>query len=228
MSKYVRVHLILTNELSSVLRGPMNKTTVIALLIAVVGVSPGGITAANAQSVANGDFEAPRVNGYVYNVAGGSFTFVEHSGIAAAGSGFTYGNTSNSTQVAFLQFGTDSLLGGTASSFYEDVYIAKPGEYVVTFSAAQRGLGSAHHITPHPSDLQDFSVLINGYEVGTYQPPGTDYTSFTTSRFTVNRPESITLEFRGIDSLGDDETAFIDNVSIAADNQYVKRKPLNP
>ena len=184
------------------------------------------ISCVRAQAVPNGDFETPRVTGFQYSISGGSFTFVGGNGghgsafvggtgISAAGSLFTYANPGNTSQVAFLQ-------GAAGNFFYEDVDFAKPGHYVVCFDAAARGHGSSTH---GGSDHEDFNVLVRGKVVGTFEPSAIDYVSFTTSSFWVTCTNPITLEFQGVDSAGDDETAFIDNVSIEQ-ARFVKREPL--
>ena len=60
---------------------------------------------------------------------------------------------------------------------------------------------------------QNFSVLINGSVVGTFTPAGTSYQAYTTAPFNVGTPGPVTITFKGLDSAGGDNTAFIDEVS---------------
>ena len=76
------------------------------------------------------------------------------------------------------------------------------GNYVLSFDAAQRG--------NYQASQQDFQVLVDGVVVGTFTPSGTSYKTYTTSMFTVGAG-SHTITFRGLDSAGGDNTAFIDS-----------------
>ena len=56
-------------------------------------------------------------------------------------------------------------------------------------------------------------MLVDGQDVGTYTPTGTSYARYTTTAFTV-AAGAHTIEFRGLDSAGGDNTAFLDDVHI--------------
>ena len=100
-------------------------------------------------------------------------------------------------QVAFLQ--------GTGA-FSQAVTGWAAGTYELTFRAAQRGNDQASR--------QDFEVLVDGAVVGSFTPSGTSYRPYTTAAFTVTAG-SHTIAFRGLDSAGGDNTAFVDEVRIA-------------
>ena len=78
------------------------------------------------------------------------------------------------------------------------------GAYVLNFQAAQR---AGNH--------QDFQVLIDGVSVGAFRPGGTAYQAYSTSTFTVSTGAH-TITFQGLDSLGGDNTAFVDDVKVAS------------
>ena len=150
----------------------------------------------------DGGFEAVSVGtGYfAYAPTGSAWAFSGGAGVSGNGSGFTSGNPAapQGQQVAFIQ-GTGALsqsLAGWAA-----------GSYTVSFQAAQRG--------NYYTSVEDFQVLVDGAVVGTFKPTGTSYQKYTTSSFTVTAGAH-TLAFRGLDSAGGDNTAFIDSVSIQA------------
>jgi RHS repeat-associated protein len=141
--------------------------------------------------LATGTFQyAPDASGW--NFAGGA-------GISADGSAFTAGNPAapGGTQVLFLQ--------GTASAT-QQVANWQAGTYVLSFLAARRGnFGGAN----------DFRILVDGQSVGTFKPLNTSYDSFATAPFTVSAgPHTIRIE--GLNTVGGDHTAFIDNLGIVS------------
>jgi hypothetical protein len=81
-----------------------------------------------------------------------------------------------------------------------------PGTYQLSFEAAQRA--------NQPSQHQDFNVLVDGHPVGTFQPSGTSYQTYTTAPFTITAPGPHTIAFQGLSTTGDN-TAFIDQVVIS-------------
>ena len=100
-------------------------------------------------------------------------------------------------QVAFLQ-GTGSM----SQSVYLDA-----GTYSLSFLAAQRAGSQTHY--------QELQVLVDGAQVGTVTPASTSYGSYQTPNFTVTAGTH-TIEFVGLNPLGGDNTAFIDEVAITA------------
>jgi hypothetical protein len=77
----------------------------------------------------------------------------------------------------------------------------------VTFAAAQRGSYEA-------AQQQNFEVLVDGAVVGTFTPPNTSYTQFSTAVFTV-AAGTHTITFQGLDTAGGDNSVFIDAIVIS-------------
>ena len=149
-------------------------------------------------SVGDAGFEdvALGVGDYRYNAAGSAWTFI-NSGLAANNSAFT-GNYAApaGTQVAFLQYN---------SSFSQSVAGWQAGRYTISFAAAQRAWGSSQ---------QDFRVLVDGVAVGTFKPSSASYQTLVTASFAVTAGTH-TITFQGLNSVGGENTAFIDSVAIA-------------
>ncbi|QOV91287.1 hypothetical protein [Humisphaera borealis] len=156
---------------------------------------PGGST----PTITDPGFESPSLPGtFQYNPPNPGWTFLVGGGISGNGSSFTASNppAPEGTQVAFLQVAnavvSQSITGWSS------------GTYRVSFQAAARaGLGGT----------MDCQVLIDGQVVGTFTPSTTSYQAFTTSTFTVVAG-SHTLQFKGINTPGGDQTVFLDSVSI--------------
>jgi hypothetical protein len=151
-------------------------------------------------ALANPGFEAPVVGlgSYDYNPNGAAWTFTGMAGVAANGSGFTGGNPNapEGTQVAFIQ---------DAGSMTQTVALTG-GVYTLSFAAAQRATWSTS---------QTFEVLVDGQAVATVTPTGPTYATYTTGTFAVNAG-SHTVTFVGLDPLGGDNTALIDQVQLNA------------
>ena len=92
---------------------------------------------------------------FQYRPTGSPWAFAGAAGIAANGSGFTSGNppAPEGTQVAFLQ---------ATGSISQAVAGWAAGSYRLTFYAAQRGNNG--------TSRQDFRVLVDGVDVGTFTP----------------------------------------------------------
>jgi hypothetical protein len=165
-------------------------------------------------SVANAGFEAPAVGAGVwgafqYGPAGAGWTFSGAAGVTGNGSGFTSGapNAPQGGQVAFIQqYGRVS----------QSVLFPVGGTYTVGFQATQRVNGQASY--------QEIEVLIDGsttvsspgrysVQVGICVPFSFGYNGYTTGSFTVPAGAH-TLTFQGLDPLGGDNTAFIDQVQV--------------
>lgn len=149
-------------------------------------------------------FESPGVGSgtfgaFAYGPTGTPWAFSGYAGITGNGSGFTAQNANSpeGAQVAFLQM--------AGSSISQTITFAA-GTYAIAFDAAQR--------VQWQSGLQDFQVLVDGSVVGTFKPAaGSAYAAFQTGAFTVAAgPHTIT--FKGLDSAGGDNTAFIDAVQV--------------
>ena len=145
-------------------------------------------------------FESPAVaNGaFQYNPTGGPWTYIGTAGLAANASIVTIdnGNAPQGNQVAFVQ-----NLGSISQSIF-----FPSGTYAITFSAAQRANFQA--------SAQTFQVLLDGTVIGTFNNlTGTNYTTLTTSSFTVTA-NSHTLVFQGTDLFTGDNTVLIDQVAV--------------
>ena len=159
------------------------------------------VSVTSLATIGDAGFEQVQVGAgqFRYLPTGSPWTFTGSSGISANNSGFTSGNppAPQGEQVAFLQ--------GTGS-FSQAVPGWASGSYTLSFDAAQRG--------NYQASKQDFSVLVDGAVVGTFTPSGTSYQSYTTAAFTV-AAGAHTITFRGLDSAGGDNTAFVDAIKLA-------------
>jgi hypothetical protein len=186
--------------------------------IAFVGLNPNGsdntafIDFVNLHvltSVDDPGFEMPVVgsgpDAYRYSPTGSPWTFTSPqipgngAGVSGNGSGFTSGNPNapQGGQVAFLQ--------GVGSTITQTVNFLTAGTYTLSFLAAQRQIDQAN--------CQTFEVEIDGTVVGTFTPSDTSYRPFTTDGFAVTAGLH-TIRFVGLDLAGQQDTAFIDAVSV--------------
>ncbi len=153
------------------------------------------------NGIANGGFEVPATNGYVYNPTGGGWTFAVSAGIQQNGSAFGAPNAPDGVQTAFLQDGT---IGGNGTIFHS-IYLASSGTYTVSFLAALR----AYQTSPTP---MSFQVTFDSTVVGTFSPTSTNFSSFTTN------PISLSAGFHTLSFVGTgaapDTTDFIDSVTL--------------
>ena len=166
-------------------------------------------TVSVATPIADPGFETPNVgsgtsSAYLYDPSNGVWTFSGAAGLAGNGSAFTSGNPDapDGTQVAFLQ--------GAGGAISQSITLPA-GTFTLSFQTAQRGNWN--------QGGQTFEVEVDGNVVGTFTPAGSNYTSFTTSAFTV-AAGSHTISFVGTNPLGGDNTAFIDEVSLGGKTVY--------
>jgi fibronectin type 3 domain-containing protein len=141
---------------------------------------------------------------YAYNPSGSAWTFApasgsNGSGVAGNGSAFTSlnPNAPQGTQVAFLQ--------GTAT--ITQTLTVAGGTYALEFAAAQR--------STYNHGGQNFQIYIDSSLAGAFTPAGTDYRNLDTNAFAIISG-SHTIRFVGLDSVGGDNTAFIDDVRLTA------------
>ena len=155
------------------------------------------VTRVVVNPIGDAGFEQVQVGSgqYKYQPTGSPWTFSPSTGLSGNNSAFTSGNppAPEGAQVAFLQ------LHGTIS---ESVAGWAAGTYKLSFYAAQRG---------NVPSQQDFQVLVDGAVVGTFKPSGTSYQTYTTNAFNI-AAGTHTIMFRGLDTVGGDNTAFIDAV----------------
>jgi hypothetical protein len=156
---------------------------------------------ASSPVVADPSFEQVAVGAgnYRYDPAGSPWTFTGSAGITGNDSGFTAGNPAapEGVQVAFLQ---------RKGSMSQAVSGWAAGSYVVSFDAAQRGNWQ--------ESQQDFAVLVDDVVMGSFTPADTTYRAYATASFTVSDGPH-TISFKGLDTAGGDNTAFVDAVTIA-------------
>jgi hypothetical protein len=150
-------------------------------------------------TINNPGFETPSVgNGYIYDPTGAGWTFAGDAGVAGNNSAFTLGNlpAPQGTQVGFLE---------QTGSISQTITGWQAGTYILSFSAATRKF--------YQHGGQNFQVLIDNVVVGTYAPTSLSWLTFTTNLFTVTAGTH-TITFKGLDTKGGDNTAFIDNVQV--------------
>ncbi len=191
------------------LSGSSFSTSFPAYSMTVLDLTPGSQTppsGSQTPAIVDAGFESPSVgtgtySAFVYNPANAGWTFSGGSGVAGNGSGFTSGNPNapEGTQVGFLQ-GAGSMISQAVANW-------PAGTYVIAFNAAQRG--------NYQYGGQDFQVLVDGTVVDTFDPSGTSYLAVETAPFTV-AAGTHTLSFQGLDTVGGDNTVFLDAVSIVA------------
>ena len=162
------------------------------------------------DTFSDGNFASPAQkkaapNDYAYNPTGSPWVFTGQAGVSGNGSGFTAANntpvTPTGTQVAFVQ-----ETGAVSQSFE-----LSPGTYSVSFQASQRA--PANH---GQASFQAVDVWVDNNLVDLVVPASTGYTSYQTTNFTVSGTGTHTLEFKGVDPLAGDNTAFITKVSVGA------------
>ncbi|HKZ78753.1 MAG TPA: RHS repeat-associated core domain-containing protein, partial [Pyrinomonadaceae bacterium] len=159
---------------------------------------------ASLPMIPNAGFELPVVGSgsFQYSPSGGSWIFAGGTGVSGNSSAFTSGNPSapQGVQVAFIQGGNTSLISQSVSGWQSGI------NYSVSFQAAQRGNCCG-------AGGQDFDVYLDTTLLGTFKPTGTAYLLLATPTFTTTAGTH-TLKFVGRNSLGGDNTAFIDDLRI--------------
>jgi len=124
---------------------------------------------------------------------------VYNAGVSANGSALTGGNPAapEGTQVGFIQ--GNSALSQNVSGWMANTY-------TLSFQAAQAA-GNAGR--------EDFEVLLDNTVIATITPTSSTYQQYTTPTFTIANGGYHFLTFKGLDSAGGANTAFLDNVQIA-------------
>jgi hypothetical protein len=153
----------------------------------------------------DGNFETPLLPaspGFQYGPAGTGWTMSGGAGLSRNATGFTAGNPSapEGTQVLFLQ-------GVGSVSRTIDVV---GGHYVFTFFAAQRGnLASAQRIRLRVSRAGASNGPVSTQE---FTPAGAAYERFSSAPIFMSSGPHV-VELAGLNPLGGDNTAFVDDVS---------------
>ena len=129
---------------------------------------------------------------------GAAWTYTGSAGLAGNGSAFTSGNPSAplGTQVGIIQ---------QAGQISQTINLPA-GVYSLSFAAAQR-----------TSNSQTIEVLFDGTPIAFVSPSSTSYTTFTTNNFAATAGAN-SLIFLGLNPLGGDNTAFIDQVVLNVAN----------
>ena len=150
-------------------------------------------------ALGDASFETPSLgSGGSQSVPPGTpWAFTGNSGIAAAGNGFTTGNPSipDGNQVGYLN--------GTAA-ISQTITGWATGSYLITLNVAQCGNYGGHQ--------EDFRILIDGVNLGTFQPSGTAYQTFAAAFTTGAGTHTVTIQ--GLNTAGGDNTALLDAITI--------------
>ena len=158
---------------------------------------PGGVVE---TTIANGSFESPAVDSYVYNPSGASWTFSNSSAIQANGSAWGAATAPDGRQTAVLQ-GVSNSLG----SISQTVNLAA-GSYRLAFKTARRS-----------GQIQPVRFSVDAIQVGADITPSSDaFADSTTANFTVTAGNHV-LQFEATDGSSDKST-FIDLVSLLPAN----------
>src|SRR6185437_8310613 len=159
------------------------------------------VTGSFSLPVPNAGFETPVLgNGnWQYAPSGGAWSFVGGGGISAMNSAFTGvpSTAPEGVQVAFIQ--GNGTVSQSVSGFQPTA------DYVVTFSAIQR-------TNCCNAGGQDIGVYIDTSLIGSVHPGTAAYTEYSLP-FTTTAGAH-TIKFAGLNPLGGDHTAFLDNVRI--------------
>ena len=122
--------------------------------------------------------------------------FTGTAGVASNGNSTEAQDAPAGTQVGFLQGD-----GSMSQTVYLDA-----GTYQLSMLAAQN--------TTDQSSDEEITVLVDGAQYGTISPTGTQYASYQSTTFSVAAGPH-TIELLGVALLEGNNTAFLDQVSIA-------------
>jgi hypothetical protein len=149
----------------------------------------------------DGGFQFPYVGtgaigDYSPDPTGTDWTYTGTAGVAGNGSAFTASNPNapQGTQVGYIQ---------ATGSMSQTIYVPA-GTYNVKFEAAYRG---------NTGYIQQIEVLVDGNVLDTFIPSTTSYQTYVTPNITLSAGAH-TLQFKGLNPLGGDNTGFIDAVAI--------------
>ena len=158
------------------------------------------------DTLLDGGFEQPALaaNTYATDPSGMPWQFSGTAGVAngSIGNSTEAQNAPAGTQVGYLQ---------DTGSMSQTVYL-DAGTYEVSFLAAQR--------TTDQTNYQEIEVLVDGnvlLNTARIEPGNTSYASYQSSAFTV-AARAHTIELLGVNPLGGDNTAFLDQVAISPAN----------
>lgn len=153
--------------------------------------------------VLDSGFENPSVGSNAFGAfaldpMGSAWQFNGTAYVSGNGSGFTALNP------AAPEGGQVGVLQMAGSSISQTISLAA-GTYAIDFLAAQR--------IQWQTGMQDFQVLLDGAIIGTFTPTDGTYRQYQTNTFTATAGVHL-LQFVGLNSMGGDNSAFIDSVQI--------------
>ena len=168
----------------------------------LAGQGVGALANPPANQFGNSSFEQENVNvsagaTYAYHPSDAYWSFNDHSGIAANGSGFNNANAPDGAEVAFLQ----GLTGSTAGRISQSLNITTDGSYNVSFQAAERS-----------NQVQPIAVSVDSTVIATITPSSSSFATYTTPNFNLTAG-SHKITFSATDT-GSDKTSFIDKVAM--------------
>jgi hypothetical protein len=164
--------------------------------------------------IADPGFETPSLGSgsYRYRPTGSPWAFIDplgtnNAGLASNGSGFNNPPAPQGSQVAFLQ----------ASGSMSQVVYLPAGTYVLNFMAAQRQEPN------QPPQQQTFQVEVDGTELAAVTPSGSQFALYTSGPFVVVTAGPHIIQFVGLNPLGGDNTAFLDQILIGPPTEQDQR-----
>jgi len=164
------------------------------------------------DSIVDGGFEGVTLaaNTYQTDPTGLAWQFSGTSGVAGNGSALVANSSAVQNAPAGTQVGYIQDNGSISQTVYLDA-----GAYQLSFLAAQCAINQTNY--------EEIDVLVdpntpNVQNVGTIEPLNTSYASYQTSTFTETTTGAHTIEFLGLNPLGGNDTALIDQATISTAN----------
>ena len=155
------------------------------------------------DTLLDGGFERPALtaNTFQTDPSGSAWQFSATAGIARNGSDFVTNWTEAQNAPAGAQVGYLQDTGSMSQTVYLDA-----GTYQLSFLAAQRAI--------YQTNYQEIEVLVDGAATARSSPSTPRMPP--TSRRRLRCGRGYTIELLGLDPLGGDNTAFIDQVTLSA------------
>ena len=147
-------------------------------------------------AVPNGTFELPVISGFVMNPQPNVWSFTGGGGEQKNGSAFGAATAPEGVQTGLMQ--------GDCSIYQTFTFMEQ--HLAVSFMAAQRG-----------SQKQTIDVIIDAVVVGSIEPKSSAWARYATPTFAVTAGDH-KLTFKGTNTFGGDNSAFIDDVKLILRN----------
>ena len=149
------------------------------------------------QTVSDPGFEMSPLAPKAFSYTPYPWAYATGAGITTNGSGFTLSNSPipEGNQALFLQ--QKGAITQTVGSW-------PAGSYQLTFQACQRAWGNSQH---------DFKVTLDGATVATFKPSDTTWRLYSTPIFPVSAGSHV-LGLQGLNTVGGDNTSFVDALSL--------------